>query len=317
MSTQQCVKLYNGITNIKDYIIEEAQTAGVRRNPPIWVRWTAAAACICVILAGVLVWRQPADPIPSADSGITVSEDGVTIPPMKVSLSANEAADMIAFFIYQGRCYVSYEWIYGKADLAGEYLGTATGMIDEWTTQDGYVDFAGSVRGDFYSVKGFNPSFMLCMKYEDGSVHTYICDNGITLKTGCDLYEERMHLSENYDAVTYETRASWYHDEGMVYQLNDPENEVISDFVEALNEAAFLPQTEIPLDDGETNVYTTELWHMFFHMENGMSVHLRLLEGGYVIFRGISQVCVQIPEEQFNNVIALLSDPAAGTAGCT
>ena len=76
---------------------------------------------------------------------------------MEVSLSANENAAMLAFFIYQGRCYVQYEWIDHGDALVGEYLGTATGLIDEWTPQEGYVDLAGSVQGDFYAVNGYDP----------------------------------------------------------------------------------------------------------------------------------------------------------------
>ena len=81
----------------------------------------------------------------------------MTIPPLEVSLSSELAADMIGFFIYEGRCYVQYNHIDNGTDLIGEYLGTATGLIDEWTPKEGYVDFAGSVRGDFYSVKGYDP----------------------------------------------------------------------------------------------------------------------------------------------------------------
>ena len=193
MSEEQVKKLYNSMTNISEEIIEEAQTAKSRRKAPVWVKWGAAAACVCLIVAGVFVWKQPSESLADANEnsgGITVSEDGVTIPPLNVTLSSNAEMDMIGFFIYQGRCYVQYEWIYEDVDLIGEHLGTAIGSIDEWTPKDGYVELAGSVRGDFYSVKGFDPAFMLCMREADGAIATYVCNNGITLKTGRDLYED-------------------------------------------------------------------------------------------------------------------------------
>ena len=204
MSEDQVKKLYNSITNISEEIIEEAQTAKPRRKLPVWAGWAAAAACVCLVVVGVFVWKQPSESFADAnadDSGITVSEDGVTIPPLNVTLSMPPDVDACwayAFFIYQGRCYVSYERIYEDVDLIGEHLGTATGMLDVWTPKEGYVDFAGNIEGDFYSVKGYDPSFMLCMKQEDGSIHTFICNNGITLKTGYDLYEKRLHLTESY-----------------------------------------------------------------------------------------------------------------------
>lgn len=318
MSEDQVKKLYNGITNISEEIIEEAQTAKPRRKLPIWARWAAAAACVCLVAVGVFVWKQPSESFADAnanDSGINVSEDGVTIPPLNVTLSMPpdvEACWAYAFFIYQGRCYVSYDGIYKDVDIIGKHLGTATGMLDVWTPKEGYVDFAGNIEGDFYSVRGYDPSFMLCMKYEDGSISTFLCNNGITLKTGYDLYEERLHLSENYAAVQYETRASWYNSADEVYQLNEPKGEAVTAFVEALNTAEFMPTADIPLEEGETSVVNREIYHLYFLMENGISVHLRLYKGGYVRFEGLWDVCVQIPDEQFDAMVALLSDPDAG-----
>lgn len=52
MSEEQVKKLYNSMTNISEEIIEEAQTAKPRRKAPVWVKWCAAAACVCLIAAG-------------------------------------------------------------------------------------------------------------------------------------------------------------------------------------------------------------------------------------------------------------------------
>ena len=133
-----------------------------------------------------------------------MSDKGVTIPKLEVSLSAESSADMLGFFIYQGNCYVHYDWIYDDVDIIGKHLGAATGLIDEWTPRDGYVEFAGSVKGDFYEVKGYDPSFMLCMKHTDGSISLYVCDTGITLKYGSELYTDRLDLAGNYTSVQYE-----------------------------------------------------------------------------------------------------------------
>lgn len=317
MKEDQVKKLYNGMTNISEEVIEEAQTAKPRRKAPAWAKWCAAAACVCLIVAGVFVWKQPSESFANANEnsgGITVSEDGVTIPPLNVTLSSNDEMNMMAFFIYQGRCYVQYEWIYEDVDLIGEHLGTAIGLFNEWTPMDGYVELAGSVKGDFYSVKGFDPAFMLCMREADGAIATYICDNGITLKTGRDLYGEWLHLSESYTAVQYQTHASWYNSAGQVYQLHDPQSETVTAFLQALNAAAFMPTADIPLEEGETNIYDSkEIYHVYFLLENGMTVELRLFEGGYVSFQGLLDVCVQIPGEQFDAITALLSDPDAGS----
>ena len=71
---------------------------------------------------------------------------GVTIAPLRVDLYDHPDAevDMEALFIYDGRCYVQYGSLADASHLAGDYLGTATGLIDEWTEKDGYVDLAGA-----------------------------------------------------------------------------------------------------------------------------------------------------------------------------
>lgn len=310
--------ILDSVGRIDDDLIEEVDAlrqlprksrAGFRR-----IGW--AAACVCLIAAGVFLWTRhernggviSCGIGEAGNGGIVVSEDGVTIPKTNVSLSANAAADMIAFFIYQGNCYVQYEWIY-DADLVGEYLGTATGLIDEWTPRDGYVELAGSVRGPFYAVKGIDPGFMLCRKDETGAVSTYICDNGITLRTGSDLYEDRLHLSEQIAAVEAETRDSWYNGRDEVFRL-DPEDEAVKAFITELDRAEFIPWEDVPAKEGLTSasIYDTEIYHVYFRLENGMTVHLRLYENGYVRFQGLLSVCVQLPGESFGALVDLLEN---------
>ena len=191
-----------------------------------------------------------------------------------------------------------------SSKIVGEYLGTATGLIDEWTPRDGYVELAGSVEGDFYSVKGYEPSFLLCMQKE-GTVSLYVREGGITLKTGADLYNKWLHLSEDYREVRYETRASWYYGSGEVRQLDAPRAQEVLDFIPALDEAEFLPVEEVEARSGISPFAESEIYHMYFLTENGMTVHLRLHEGGYVRFQGLLNICVQIPEETFRGLTAL------------
>lgn len=279
-----------------------------------YARWGALAACLC-LAAGALVWglsgadvNGSAGDCFAADHTPTAGADGVTIPPMEVTLSAQDGVvmDMIGFFIYQGRCYVQSDWLYDAPDVVGRRLGTAAGLIDEWTPSDGYVELAGSVGGDFYAVKGFDPAFMLCMTDGDGVVQIYVCNTGITLKTGAELYEERLHLAGNYAAVEYESRQSWYYSEGDVRQLSD--DAAVSDFVAALNGAEFLLWSDAveALGTDTGSVYDLEQYHLYFRMDNGMTVHLRLYEGGYVRYQGILDVCVQLPQGEYDALLAAL-----------
>ncbi|MBQ8401838.1 MAG: hypothetical protein IJX14_07915, partial [Clostridia bacterium] len=191
-----------------------------------WIRRTSAAACVCIVLGGIFAASRfhhlksyPESTgmdngiLSEGADGLSGNRDtgnpGVTIPKTEISIEPNSSADLLAFFIYNGRMYVQYEWIQDHPGLVGEYAGTAAGNIDCFTPKKEYTDFAGSVSGDFYTVNGFDPSFMLCMKSEDGSVSTYINDNGLTLYGGSDLFEDRLHLSGNYSGVEYQTRHDW------------------------------------------------------------------------------------------------------------
>lgn len=239
----------------------------------------------------------------------------ITIDPMTVDLHQNGglAADMMAFFIYEGRSYVEYCRVTNKADsLLGDYVATAKGLIDEWTEEDGYVELAGSITGDFYTVRGYDHRFILCMKEEDGgktALRLYVNNNGITLNRGSDLYTDRLKLNGNYYCAQYETRKSWNQGLGQVKTLPEAARATMGKFLRALNEGQFSFVQDIPLEEGESNVYDAkELYHLYLHKEDGMVVHLRLFSGGYVSFQGIWSVCVQVEQNVFDELIQWLQE---------
>lgn len=323
-------KLHDALNFLDEDMIEAVDVLRRKKRPAksSLLKWGSLAACLCVAFIGVAVWRQAGEQFDTGDSsgnaggtgnGFVGAPDnnlagngaagdiaGVSIPKTEVTLEAGTTADMLAFFIYQGRSYVQYERIDGAADLVGEYLGTATGLIDEWTPKEGYVELAGSISGDFYAVKGYDSSFMLCMKEADGSVSTYINDNGFSLNTGAELFEDRLHLAGNYHTVEYQTREDWYHGNGEPIALAEEHRAVAEQFVEAVNQAAFMYTSDVPLEEGERNIYDREIYHLFFRMNNGMTVHMRLYEGGYVRFQGLIPVCVKVDEAVFEELVSVL-----------
>lgn len=231
---------------------------------------------------------------------------GVTIDKMQISLpEANVVADMIAFFIYNGKSYVSYEKLENDS-LKGKYIGTATGSIDEWTSPDDYIDFSGSTGGDIYSVNGYDEDFILCIDNKDGTVTTYINNNGITLTYGYELFRNRLNLKENYATVTYQTRNDWYYGTGEPTEFNN--KQAVDDFIDELYSSRFMYTSDIPLENEGSSIYDEkEIYHLFFKMENGTTVHLRLFNGGYVMFAGINDICVKVDTDAFYNLTELLS----------
>ena len=309
-------RLLDALGKMDEDLIAEAAPG---KKPPkkaktvTWVKWGAVAACLCLVVAGG-IWKLTTLPTKGElPSEYTVSENGITIPALEVSLSKKAAAmsDMIGFFIYEARCYVYYENFSEAEGVVGEYLGTVTGMIDEWTPEEGYVDLAGSIQGDFYSVKGYDPEFMLCTKAGNGIVSMYICNNGITLKYGKELYEDRLHLSGNITGVQYESRDSWFYSKEEVYEL-DKEEAYIREFIEKLDAEEFLLCRDVIEQEGWEHIVDAEIYHMSFLMENGTKIHLRLHENGYVRFQGLTELCVKIPTETYDKLLAAF-DQNSGT----
>ena len=302
-------KLYDSLTNVREDFVEEAQAAPSAKRPA-WVRWCALAACLCLLVVGTVVWKpwgpgenKPASPPTSAAQ----TAKGITIPKAEVTLSQPEGVemDMLAFFIYQGRCYLQYDRLDHGSGLVGEKVGTATGLIDEWTPAEGYVELAGSVSGDFYTVRGFDPAFMLCMKEEGDAVQLFVCDNGITLYQGSELFEDRLGLSDGLKAVTYEDEDSWYNGKEDIHTLNDLD--AIKTLIAAMDEAKFQLSDQAELYEEEDGGLSKELYHVYCKLDNGVTVTLRLFQGGYVTFTGLPDACVQVPEATFDAFLAALN----------
>ncbi len=314
------------IGDIPDELIEDAALPAAPARRSHWTRWTALAACLAVVVVGIFAARYfTGSRLDSADapgiSGAASGEQqvggeaqqagGVTIPRTEFTLGLDDGAavDMIAFFIYGGRSYVHYENIDGQyADtVIGEHLGYATGLINEWTPRDGYVELAGSVEGDFYAIRGFDPGFMLCMRWATGDVALYVNDNGMTLYTGADLYEDRLHLSENYTGLTYETHDSWNEGPEELQALSPDHDPAVRNFIAALDAAPFLPREAIPETEGQSFYDVLETYHVYFQTPSGVPVHIRLLDGGYVIFTGLYSVCVQVDAAAYDAFVSLLN----------
>ena len=298
-------RILDALEKVDEELIVEAAPGNKppRKNSMNWVRWGTVAACVVLIVG--LGAPQLLELYHGINSdGMKASTDGgVTIPPMNVTLSSASQADMIGFFIYEGRCYVQYEHIYEDVDIVEEYKGTAIGTIDEWTPKEGYVDYAGSIRGDFYSVKGYDPEFMLCTKDSRGVVSTYICNNGITLNYGRELYEDRLHLSENSIGLQYESRMSQYQSMGEIYEL-DIEEAFIQEFISQLGAEKFLLCKDVAEQEGWDHMGHSDMYYLYFTMNNGTKVQLILHDKGYVRFRGFWDVCVKVSAECYDKLLA-------------
>lgn len=241
---------------------------------------------------------------------IETQTKGVWIPQMEVSLKKEEgvSSDMLGFFILNGRSYIQYEFQqdYKKsgADFVGRYAGKITGMINEWTEADGYVEGAGTYIGNVYEVKGISPEFMLCMVWEDGSVETFIHNNAITLYKGADLVDEWLDLRGNYDVVALERIA----DGRFVYKdmaLTKEELDVFARFLDAFAKGDFVYVEEKMNHPIGGDMDTADVLDFYFIKENGVRLRFRTLGDGYVSFPWLD-ACVRIDRNVYDEVVAVL-----------
>lgn len=231
---------------------------------------------------------------------LSTSVSDVYIAKKEVSLKNTKGVslDMIGFFIYQGRVYVEYTYLKDANALIGEKAGTATGLIDEWTKKDGYVELAGSVTGDFYKLNGYESEFILCMPMENGDVWVFVNDNDLHLQKGKDILESYLHLSEKSYTAFYMTNEVW--NDGRKYEekkkaVNQQEYERLNEWLADVKEGSMVLTEDIWKDDGIHTFYAEkQYYHLYLEMEDGMLIHLRIFEGGYVMFDGVKDVCVKV-----------------------
>ena len=275
----------------EDYL---AQVDKLRRIPAKKKRhtWIPLAACLCLV-AGVAAWALrggmglPGKEGDQANSnGITESTQGIYVPPLEVKLSQAQPEamiDMSGFFIYQGRLYAQMDVVEQGRNLVGEQLGESSGTIDEWTSEDQYLEGTGSVGGPFYEVKGYDPKYMLCMVYDYG-VELFWNNCDITVSTGGDVLEEVFRLSDGIARAEFQSESDVQKDTGhmtTITRLNQ-----LAAWVNALDQAPALASTET--DMGQC------LGHLYLTKADGVTVHLRLMGKGYVQVAELPEVCWQM-----------------------
>lgn len=271
-----------------------AQVDELRRIPPKKKRhtWIPMAACLCLV-AGVAAWAlrggmgMPSQGGDQTNSnGITESAQGIYVPPLEVELPQEETEamiDMIGFFIYQGRLYAQMDVVEQGQNLVGEQLGESSGTIDEWTPEDQYLEGTGSIRGPFYEVKGYDPQHLLCMVYDYG-VELFWNNCDITVSTGGDVLEEVFHLSDGIAHAEFQKEVDVQGENRHTTSITQLEQ--LEAWIDDLGKAPALSSTET--DMGQC------FGHLYLTKADGVTVHLRLMEHGYMQMAELPEVCWQM-----------------------
>lgn len=304
-------------------------------------KWIALAVSVAAVIALglILYFKRPTGTgvLPDSDKGgdsqgmstvsgkstetssgqaVTVTpgtETGVYIP--AIDLPEEDAlSDMMKLVVYQGRIYTEYgynEYDEDVMDLIGEYVGEATGSLDEWSTKTDYEnELAGTFSGPIYTVKGYDSAFRLCnvISYSDEQGHSkkavsfFENLNGITLENGADLFEKRLQIRGHVKELFYESYDDWNSGSRELILLDMTANQKSWDtFLDELYSGTFIEidnVNDIGLYDSERQA------DLFINKDDGTTVVLRLFEGGYVGYRPLGGCFIKMPGEAFDAIYA-------------
>ena len=163
-----------------------------------------------------------------------------------------------------------------------------------------------------HSVKGYDTDFRICV-YDgsggpDGDPVLTIFDklNGITLRTGSDLFEDRLHVSENLEKVLFMSRCDsapvCYVCTAWEVREADIDPETWRAFWTQVENGAFL-DLRVCYDETGSNIYDElDEARIELLLSDGTSVRLRIFDSGYVGYEGLGWYFVKIPEDVFNTV---------------
>ena len=247
-------------------------------------------------------------------------DQGLRIPALSVPEPKEWAMyDMIGTLVYNGSIYTQTENQYmdleaeQRANLLGDYLGHATMSLDEWSSFEEYdKEFASTYEGDVYSVKGYDPDFRVCIRYEeeyDGEKHLFLFFlerlNDITINTGYDVFEARLKVREKFVGYKWESHDDWDNARNIYHDL-ELDEEDWARFMDMVDTCKFV-NTWDP-DTKSSSIYRTDNQiHLYIQLDDGLKVHMRLIEGGYVGYQELGWDFVKIPEDIFNKVFEACS----------
>ena len=209
------------------------------------------------------------------------------------------AADMMGFFIHDGRMYTQTTQYVG-ASLLGERVASVTGDIDEWSGAEEYVEGASSVAGEVFAVNGYDEGFRLAL-VTDAGAELYDCLSGISLSSGADLFESRLHI-ENAVAAWCVPDADW---EWELDSRRYIDLEALEPFVATLL-ASPMQDWGRGSENGDIYDFDYAEAHLCLELADGAVVPLRLFENGCVKYDGsAARVCAYMPGAIFDEVFEM------------
>ena len=198
--------------------------------------------------------------------------------------------------VFGGKIYYQCDVVTPLLDLVGERIGEIERLdlsdylvsYDDESFDRVYKELKaadceskGYIGGPLYTVKGYDPERLVCMRGGEGETELFLCEDGIAENGGKALFEEVFGLTEKVAGLDY------YNHENETIMLPRLENEpVFLALAGSLNEGDWF---SIAYDDGE-NPFTLvhdcgigNVYSLCVKLNNGLGVDIVLYSGGTAI----------------------------------
>lgn len=292
--------LLDAIGFLADDLIEETDRVRKRKKKmKRWLRLGTLVACCCIIIGGIFFYEnqiQNEKQLQKIVSDESVPQkDGVTIPELYIDEQISNEEDVLPMFSYQGNSYIGCDGYQCSSNLLDQRLGR-TKKIGETSNNEKGVEeenLIGNIDGEIYTLKGYDPSLILCAKI-DGQRKIFVHNNGISFVKGSELFADGLHLRGNDQSIIGQAIEDRNHNKKKQETLRIKNQKAIDNFFKAMEEADFVYRDD--MDD------TNEIGILYVKKKDGLQGMLHLFAGGYVACEGFSDICVQVPAEIFEEI---------------
>lgn len=273
------------------YLKKESETSGRRFCPSQPVYFLSPELCSRQLTTEEAVTQAPS--ITQKPEGAFHHEEGMHTdsPGQPVGYVTLFDYDM---FIYHGKIYASYMYYAPLSGFFGEKVGAIThchelieyACYSEMELEaedpefniDDYELMGTCSDGNIYSVKGYDPEIMLCMRNIDGSIKIYINNGEETLGSVRSFTEDLFGISDRVTAVAYSGSTNYDEKIGSdQYELLRTDyREAIDAFIEGLDNGEMIES--LPEYD-----YTDKRYFFRLVLSDGMDMSIVMFEDGNVI----------------------------------
>ena len=200
------------------------------------------------------------------------------------------ANTMTSFVYYDGKKYLQTEYIKidkineTKENIIGEYIG----LTNEWFPKDTgygtinnvYKDLDSNIKGEIYTVQGYNKDFRICIVdiLNSSIIFFENTDDIVEGMKGKELYKDIFNLKENFTNIEYKLQSDLSEENSTYKELVNITNKDVNKFITSLYDAVFIKLNEqIVLNPAQLNIN--------INMKDGTIVQLKVFINGYVMYR--------------------------------